>query len=67
MTIREAAVIQAFTGVTMLAGDKWGYFLEYINDIMGRPVYTHEIPELRDDIKAAAKEDFISICRKIKE
>ena len=47
----------------MLAGDDFNYFYKYIAEIMGRPVYTHELPELEDEIKERSKKDFIEICK----
>lgn len=32
MTIRECAVVMAYTGVTMLAGDNLGEFYRYANE-----------------------------------
>ena len=34
---------------------------------MGRTVYTHEIPALRNEIKEKAKPDFIKICKNVGE
>lgn len=62
MTKRECAVIMAFTGVTMLKGDDLEYFYQYVYEIMGRPLLTHELPEYADEIKEKAKPDFIMLC-----
>ena len=62
MTKRECAVIMAFTGVCMLKGDDLKYFYEYVFEIMGRPIFTHEIAKYADEIKEKAKPDFIRIC-----
>lgn len=40
MTKREAAVIAAYTGI--LIGE-FSAMHEYIEEVMGRPVYTHEL------------------------
>lgn len=63
MTKRECAVIMTYTGVVMLTGDDSKYFYQYIAELMGRPVYTHEIHTLADDLKEKAKPDFIRLCR----
>lgn len=54
----------AYTGVCMLSGDKFQIFHKYVEDIMGRPVYTHEmaIKAVDDEIKEKAKADFIALC-----
>ena len=62
MTDREKAIIMAYTGICMLAGDKFRIFHEYVEDIMGRPVYTHEIGLLADTIKEKAEADFMALC-----
>lgn len=62
MTKRECAVIMAFTGVCLLKGDDLIYFYEYVYEIMGRPLFTHEIAKYADEIKEKAKPDFILIC-----
>ena len=48
----------------MLSGDKFKIFHEYVENIMGRPVYTHEmaIKAVDDEIKEKAKADFIALC-----
>lgn len=63
MTKRECAVIMTYTGICMLNGDDLKYFYEYIAELIGRPVYTHEILALSDDLKEKAKPDFIRLCR----
>ena len=54
MTKREAAVVMAFTGVALLVGDDFSYFHQYVDELMGRPVRTHEFPMLADEIKRRA-------------
>lgn len=62
MTKRECAIIMAVTGVCLLKGDDLKYFYEYTYEILGYPLFTHEIPEHADEIKEKAKEDFRLIC-----
>lgn len=63
MTDREKAVVMAYTGCVMLTGDKLKVFYDYVSEIIGRPVYTHELPSLFDTIKEAAFPDFCMICK----
>lgn len=65
MTDKEKAIVMAYTGVTMLAGDKFPIFHKYIEDILGRPVWTHELASEKvwKEIKEKSKEDFINLCR----
>lgn len=62
MTDKEKAIIMAHTGICMLEGDKFQIFHKYIEDIMGRPIFTHEIGWLEDEIKERSKTDFIALC-----
>lgn len=64
MTDKEKAIVMAYTGVCMLSGDKFQIFHKYVEEIMGRPVYTHEmaIKAIDDEIKEKAKADFIALC-----
>ena len=61
LTKEQAAIIGAFTGI--LAGP-FGDMHEYIETILERPVWTHELASeaVTDEIKAKAKADFFNIC-----
>lgn len=63
MTDREKAVIMAYTGTCMLTGDKFRIFHKYIEDIMKRPVFIHELPYINDEIRKKSEADFISLCK----
>ena len=63
MTNKEKAIVMAYTGVCMLTGDKLNIFYEYVEKLMGRPIYTHELRFLADEIKEKAKDDFIELCK----
>ena len=65
MTDKEKAVVMAFTGVTMLTGDKFSIFHKYIEDILERPVWSHELADSRvwEEIKEKSKSDFLALCR----
>lgn len=64
MTDRERAIIMAYTGICMFKGDKLEIFYNYIEEILGYPVWTHELAdrELWDKIKNKSKSDFIALC-----
>lgn len=62
MTDKEKAIVMAYTGVTMLTGDKFQIFHKYVEEIMGRPVQTIEMAQLADDIKEKSKADFMALC-----
>lgn len=61
MTDREKAIVMAYTGYCMLAGDKLKVFYEYVGELLGRPVYTHEFAD--PDIWERASDDFYKLCR----
>lgn len=60
MTRQEAAIVTAYTGICI--GD-FSDFHEYAEKILGRPIFTHEFAnkEIKDQIKNASRDDFISI------
>lgn len=67
MTDREKAIVMAFTGTTMLTGDKIQIFYDYVTELVGRPVWTHEMPALAEMIKEKSKADFLKLCRETTE
>lgn len=62
MTDREKAIVMAYTGVTMLKDDKLQIFYKYVEEIMSRPILTHEMAQLADEIKEKSKDDFMALC-----
>lgn len=60
MTKREAAIVSAYTGVML------GEFYDlhgYIEEVMDRPVLTHELgnKDIVEELKERSKHDFISL------
>lgn len=62
MTDREKAIVMAHTGICMLTGNKFQIFHKYVEDIMDRPIMTHEIGWLANAIKEKSKADFMALC-----
>lgn len=58
MTKREAAIITAYTGVFIGDVDE---LYKYVNEIMGRTVFTHEFGRMADKIKEKAEKDFLAL------
>ena len=60
MTKEEAAIVSAYTGI--LIGE-FSDFHEYIEKILCRPVFTHELAnkEICVEIKEKSRQDFINI------
>ena len=64
MTDREKAVVMAYTGFAMLTGEKLDIFYAYVREILGRPVWTHElaIKEVSAEIHEKSEKDFLELC-----
>ena len=63
MTKRECAIVTCYTGINMLTGEDFDEVYRYLMELFGRPVFTHEIPALADEIKERSRDDFIRLCR----
>lgn len=68
MTKHECAIITAYTDITMLKDNDLKYLYDYLSGIIGRPVYSHEIPAVIDQYKnTIIKNDFLALCRNATE
>ncbi len=68
MTKHECAIITAYTDITMLKGNDLKYLYDYLSGIIGRPVYSHEIPAVIDQYRnTAIRNDFLALCRNAEE
>ena len=68
MTKHECAVITAYTDVAMLKGDDLKFLYSYLSGIIGRPVYSHEIPAVIGQYRnTAIRNDFLELCRNAAE
>jgi len=67
MTIREAAIIEMYTGIVMLAGENVKYAYEYAEELLGFPIMTHEYLIYADKLKKLSKPDFIELCKNLTE
>jgi hypothetical protein len=61
LTKEQAAVIGAFTGI---ACGPFSDIHEYVEKLLGRPVWTHQFAshELHEEIREKAREDFLALC-----
>lgn len=66
MTDREKAIVMAYTGKTMLAGAKFSIFHKYIEELLQRPVFSHEIGFLADEIKKEVTRIFAKFAKQAK-
>lgn len=64
MNKREAAIVSAFTGKLM---GEFSELHKYVEEIMERPVFTHEMGDktISNEIKEKSKKDFINISNSI--
>lgn len=65
MTVRECAIIEAYTGVCMTVGENREYFYKYLEELLDRPVFTHELADehIVNEIKTLSLRDFQELCR----
>lgn len=69
MTLDERIVVEAYTGYVMTGGqdnpEENGLCHKYIEQKMGRPVWTHEFifKEVQEQIRKAVLPDFLKLCR----
>ena len=66
MNHHERVVVSAYTGILMC---NFSDVHEYIEKVLGRPVWTHELAqeEVWNKIKEASKRDFLALCESEKE
>lgn len=62
MTDKEKAIVMAHTGVVMLRGDKYRIFLNYVENLLNKPIWTHQLVTLADEIREKSRNDFIKLC-----
>jgi len=60
LTQEQALVITGYTGV--LCVSSFGDFHEDVEKRLGRPVWTHQFPGLKDEIRVAYQADFLAMC-----
>ena len=61
MTRREATIVSAYTGYFIGELDD---LYKYLSELVGRPVFTHEIPAVLDEYHSRIKQDFIMLEEK---
>ncbi len=62
MTYQECVIVSAYTGFLMC---DFPDLHKYIEEKMGRPVWTHEMAdkEFFEALRKATKEDFLALCQ----
>ena len=58
MTRREATIVSAYTGYFIGNLDD---LYKYLSELVGRPIYTHEIPVVLDEYHSRIQQDFVAL------
>ena len=66
MTLKEKVIVSAYTGYLMC---DFSEVHKYIEDLFGRPVWTHELADerIQSELHEKSKADFLKLCREEKE
>mgnify|MGYP000569806336 CR=1 FL=1 len=65
MTLEERVIVETYTGYCMTSGDERNAVYKYMEKLLGRPVYTHELAQksVMNELHEKSKEDFIELCK----
>lgn len=65
MTLKERVIVEVYTGVCMVTDNDRKEVYKYMSELMGRPVFSHELAEkhIQERLKDLSKPDFIKLCR----
>lgn len=64
MTLRERVIVETYTGICMTSPEERNEVYKYMAQIMGRPVFTHELADrsIQEQLQEKSKPDFIALC-----
>lgn len=65
MTLEERVIVETYTGYCMTSGDERDAVYKYMQKLLGRPVYTHELAQksVVNKLHEKRKADFIELCK----
>lgn len=65
MTLEERVIVETYTGYCMTSGDERNAVYKYMEKLLGRPVYTHELAQesVMNELHEKSKADFIELCK----
>ena len=65
MTLEERVIVETYTGYCMTSGDERNVVYKYMEKLLGRPVYTHELAQksVMNELHEKSKADFIELCK----
>ena len=58
MTRYEATIVSAYTGYFIGELDD---LYKYLSELVGRPIYTHEIPAVLEEYHSKIRQDFVML------
>ena len=66
MTLEERVIVETYTGYCMRSGDERNAVYKYMEKLLGRPVYTHELAQesVVKMLQEKSKDDFVNLCKK---
>ncbi len=66
MTLEERVIVETYTGYCMTIGDERNAVYKYMEKLLGRPVYTHELAQksVVKMLQEKSKDDFVNLCKK---
>jgi hypothetical protein len=62
LTLEQAVIVSAYTGFLIC---DFGEMHKAVEEKLGRPVWTHEFPGLRQEIREAFKADFVALAPRL--
>lgn len=65
MTLEERVIVETYTGYCMTSGDERDEVYKYMQKLLGRPVYIHELAQksVMNKLHEKSKGDFIELCK----
>lgn len=65
MTLEERVIVETYTGYCMTSGDERNAVYKYMQKLLDRPVYTHELAQesVVNELHEKSKADFIGLCK----
>lgn len=65
MTLKERVVVEVYTGICMVTGNDRDEVYKYMAEIMGRPVYSHELADkkIMKELREKSRDDFVKLCQ----
>lgn len=69
MTLKERVIVETYTGVVMTSAEERSETHKYMEELMGRPLFTHELADqsIVEQLKEKSKPDFLTLCITDKE